>query len=173
MSNNSGFLAVGTLAIVLVFFGMRSFDSDGRFNPLREPQRPRLEVNAAGGSDRIIVSARNDGHFLLDTRINGRRTPMLVDTGASIVTLRASDARKAGIRPDASDYRIPFSTANGEVLGAAAVLPELVVSGVTLPELRVVILPDEKLDMSLFGVNGLNRFERRETSRDELILYTE
>lgn len=172
MSNNSGFLAVGTLAIVLVFFGLRSFDSEGRFNPLREPERPRLEVNSSGTGNRIVVSARSDGHFLLDTRINGRRTPMLVDTGASIVTLRESDARKAGIRPEARDYRIPFSTANGQVLGAAGILPELVVSGVTLPELRVVILPDDKLDMSLFGVNGLNRFERRETSRDELILYT-
>ncbi|MEO1658011.1 MAG: TIGR02281 family clan AA aspartic protease [Pseudomonadota bacterium] len=173
MGNNSGFLAVGTLAIVLVFFGLRSFDAEGRFNPLREPEGPRLEVNTTGTGNRIIVNARSDGHFLLDTRINGRRTKMLVDTGASVVTLRESDARKAGIRPDASDYRIPFSTANGQVLGAASVLPELVVSGVTLPELRVVILPDDKLDMSLFGVNGLNRFARRETSRDELILYTE
>ncbi|MEM6913506.1 MAG: TIGR02281 family clan AA aspartic protease [Pseudomonadota bacterium] len=173
MSNNSGFLAVGTLAIVLIFFGLRSFDSDGRFNPLREPARPRLEVNASGTGDRIVVSARSDGHFLLDTRIGGRRTPMLVDTGASVVTLRESDARKAGLRPARDDYRIPFSTANGQVLGAAAILPELVVSGVTLPELRVVILPDDKLDMSLFGVNGLNRFARRETDRDELILYTE
>ncbi|MEM9810910.1 MAG: TIGR02281 family clan AA aspartic protease [Pseudomonadota bacterium] len=172
MAQNSGFLAVATLAIVLIFFGLRSFDDEGRFNPLREPLAPRVEVTADGTPERIIVSARRDGHFMLDTMINGRSTKMLVDTGASIVTLRESDARKAGLRPKDNDYRIPFSTANGEVLGARGVLPELLISGVTLREVRVVILPDDKLDVSLFGVNGLNRFARRETTRDELILYT-
>ena len=170
MNQNNGFLALGTLAVVLLFLGLRSFDDQGRFNPLREPQRPRMEV--AGGITRVVISAQRDGHFLLDAEIGGRDTAMLVDTGATVVTLREADARKAGIEVKRSDYRIPFSTANGQVYGAPAKLPELMISGVTLYDLEVVILPNDKLDMSLFGVNGLNRFERRETTRNELILYT-
>jgi aspartyl protease family protein len=159
------------MAVVLLFFGLRSVDDQGRFNPLRDPLPDRVE--AVGGEiERIIISAQRDGHFLLQTEIDGRPTRMLVDTGASIVTLRESDARKAGLTVSEGDYRIPFSTANGQVYGAPAQLPELTISGVTLRDLDIVILPDDRLQMSLFGVNGLNRFARRETTRDELILYT-
>lgn len=169
---HNGFVALGTVAIVILFFGLRSFDDQGRFNPLREPEPLRVE-HENGEPARVVISAYRDGHFLLDATIAGRPTRMLVDTGASVVTLRESDARKAGITVRARDFRLPFSTANGQVLGAMATLPELTIEDVVLRDLDVVILPDDKLDMSLFGVNGLNRFERRETTRDKLVLYTE
>lgn len=171
MQNNNGFLALGTLAVVLVFFGLRSYDDEGRFNPLREPAPMQVEVDA-GAPRSITVSAQRDGHFLLDAELGGRRTPMLVDTGASVVTLRESDAAKAGIRLMPGDFRIPFSTANGQVLGAPKQLSELRIGPVTLHDLDVVVLPDDKLETSLFGVNGLNRFDRRETTREKLVLYT-
>ncbi|MEM9840017.1 MAG: TIGR02281 family clan AA aspartic protease [Pseudomonadota bacterium] len=172
MQNNSGFLAVGTLAVVILFFGLRSFDNEGRFNPLREPA-PMAVIVEAGAPKSVTVSARRDGHFLLETEIRGRKTPMIVDTGASVVTLRASDARKGGIIINDRDYSIPFSTANGTVLGAKTTLPELRIGAVTLRNLEVAVLPDDKLSTSLFGVNGLNRFTRRETTRDKLVLYTD
>ncbi|MEM1409376.1 MAG: TIGR02281 family clan AA aspartic protease [Pseudomonadota bacterium] len=172
MHGNSGFLAVGTLAIVLLFFGLRSFDDEGRFNPLRTP--PPMRVEFDGGNIRTVtVSAQRDGHFLLDTEIAGRKTPMLVDTGASIVTLRESDARKAGLRFTRRDFSIPFSTANGRVLAAQGALPELRIGPAVLRDLQIVVLPDDKLETSLFGVNGLNRFARRQTTADTLTLYTE
>ncbi|GGY47292.1 retropepsin-like aspartic protease family protein [Parvularcula lutaonensis] len=168
---NNGFLALGTVAAVILFFGLRSFDDEGRFNPLRAPM-PQKVVREGGAPVSVVVDAQRDGHFVLDAQIGGRSTRMLVDTGASIVTLRASDARKAGIRPRERDYRVPFSTANGEVLGAPATLPVLTIGDIELRDLRIVVLPDDKLDISLFGVNGLNRFERRETTPDTLVLYT-
>ena len=167
---NNGFIALGTLVMVILFFGLRSFDDQGRFNPLREPEALRVE-RRPGAPAEVVISAQRDGHFLLEARIDGRPTRMLVDTGASIVTLRESDALKAGIRPREQDYRIPFSTANGEVLGAPAILPALTIKDITLRDLEIVVLPDDKLSMSLFGVNGLNRFESREVNRDRLILY--
>lgn len=168
---NSGFLALGTVVVVILFFGLRSFDDQGRFNPLRNPEPMRIE-RISGDPTQIVISAQRDGHFLLEAEIEGRTTRMLIDTGASIVTLRESDARKAGINPQKRDYRIPFQTANGEVLGAPAVLPELRIKDITIRDLNIVVLPDDKLSMSLFGVNGLNRFEERKTTRDRLILYT-
>lgn len=167
---NNGFIALGTLVVVILFFGLRSFDDQGRFNPLREPQSMRVE-RRAGAPAEVVISARRDGHFILEARIDGRPTRMLVDTGASIITLRESDAIKAGIQPRERDYRLPFQTANGEVLGAPAILPALTIEDLTLRDLRVVVLPDDKLSMSLFGVNGLNRFERREVNSDRLVLF--
>ncbi|NRA29652.1 MAG: TIGR02281 family clan AA aspartic protease, partial [Parvularculaceae bacterium] len=169
---NSGFLAVGTLALVLLFFGLRSFDDDGRFNPLREPAPMSVEVEN-GGPTSVTISAQRSGHFVLEAMIGGRPTNMLVDTGATVITLRESDARKAGLRYGPSDFKVPFSTANGEVLGAVDTLPELKIGAITLRDLRISVLPDDKLDESLFGTNGLNRFAKRETTSDKLILYTD
>jgi len=168
---NSGFFALGTLALVLLFFGARSIDDDGRFNPLREPA-PMLVETASGGESSITISAQKNGHFILDARIGGRRTELMIDSGATVVTLRESDARKAGLTYTDRDFKVPFSTANGEVFGAVDVLPELTVGDITLHDLRISVLPDDKLDMSLFGTNGLNRFPNRKTTPDKLVLYT-
>lgn len=139
---------------------------------MREPA-PMLVVVEDGAPRTITVSARRDGHFLLETMLGGERTPMLVDTGASIISLRASDARKAGIYLTERDYSVPFSTANGTVLGAVTTLDELRIGGIVLRDLRVSVLPDDKLRTSLFGVNGLNRFARRESTSQKLVLYTD
>lgn len=168
---NNGFIALGILAVVILFFGIRSFDDQGQFNPLRAPAPQSVET-ASGGRAEVVLSAQRNGHFLLEGTIGGRRTQMMVDSGASIVTLRESDAAKAGIRPAKSDYRFPFSSANGEGLAARAVLPSLEIGDVVLRDLEVSVLPDDKLSVSLFGVNGLNRFDGRTVDRDRLVLYT-
>src|SRR5690606_38682597 len=59
------------------------------------PRRGNVEIRAAG-----------NGHFYLDAEIQGRGIPVLVDTGASIVVLRESDARRAGIRVSRADYTV-------------------------------------------------------------------
>lgn len=169
---NSGFLALGTLAIVMLFFGLRSFDDEGRFNPLRETPPMSIEVEE-GGPTSVTIRAQRSGHFVLEASIGGRATPMLVDTGATVITLRESDARKAGLIYRESDFKVPFSTANGEVLGAVDTLPELRIGSIVLRDLRISVLPDDKLAESLFGTNGLNRFTERKTTADRLVLYAE
>ena len=59
------------------------------------------------------------------------------------------------------------------MLGGVDTLPELKIGAITLRDLRISVLPDDKLDESLFGTNGLNRFAKRETTSDKLILYTD
>ena len=44
----------------------------------------------------------------------------MVDTGASVVVLRASAAADAGIRPMPADYTATVSTANGTIKAAPA-----------------------------------------------------
>ena len=71
-------------------------------------------VNPSPSNSRAITVARgDDGHFRVEARIDGRRMELVVDTGASQIALRESDAARLGIHPTARDYRIKVATANG------------------------------------------------------------
>jgi aspartyl protease family protein len=169
---SNGFLIFGTLAVVILFFGLRSIDDEGRFNPTREPAATRV-VTEDGLPKEIVIDAGRGGHFIVRGEVGGERIELMVDTGASVTTLRASDAAKAGFSPAPRDYNRPFSTANGEVLGATTVLPSLTIEGVRLEYLEVAVLPDDKLGGNLLGVNALDRFAERRTRDGKLTLYTE
>src|SRR5262249_2097643 len=69
---------------------------------------------AAGPVSNTIVFAGNElGHVVLDAAVNGAPVRMLVDTGASLVTLTPEDARVAGIDVGHLAYNARVSTANG------------------------------------------------------------
>ena len=175
MRGNEGFLALGTLVIVLTFLAARGWDGDGRWNPTREAAPARFETNEDGERS-VVLRAGPGGHFFFEGEAasagNRRGVPVrfMVDSGASFVTLTESDARRAGIALEDRDYNRPVDTANGTIMAASAKLEALRIGDAVLDDLFVSVVRDEQLSGSLFGVNGLNRFDRRETTRDELIL---
>ena len=171
MRGNEGLIAVAVLGVALAFLGARLWDEEGAFNPVRSAQPARFVDGAGGG--RIVLDADRGGHFYLDGEANGAPVRFMVDSGASIVTLTADDARAAGIALRERDYDRPFSTANGTVMSAVTELPELIVEGVRLQDVTVAVSKPGALEVSLFGVNGLNRFARRETTADEMVLVVE
>ena len=171
MKGNEGLIALAVMTITLAFLGARLWDDEGDFNPVRAPQPARFVDGP--GSGRIVLDADRGGHFYLDGEANGAPIRFMVDSGASIVTLTADDARAAGISLADRDYNRPFSTANGTVMSAVTELPELTVEGVRLRDLTVAVSKPGALDTSLFGVNGLNRFARRETTAGEMVLVVE
>jgi aspartyl protease family protein len=69
--------------------------------------------SSPSNSRTITVPRSDDGHFRVGARIDGRRMELVVDTGASQIALRESDAARLGIHPTERDYRIKVATANG------------------------------------------------------------
>ena len=66
----------------------------------RNPNRPHARRwNRSARSNTIVYTANEQGHVILDAAVNGAPVRMLVDTGASLVTLTPADARAAGIAP--------------------------------------------------------------------------
>src|SRR5664279_1809704 len=63
--------------------------------------QPRQPVTSGRS---LILDSDRQGHFKTEARIDGRYIDFLVDTGASTVVLRESDAARAGIRPRPNDY---------------------------------------------------------------------
>jgi aspartyl protease family protein len=69
---------------------------------------PELRSNS-----RSVTLSRQWLPFWVEPKIDGRPLQMVVDTGATQIALRASDAARLGIHPTARDYVVKVATANG------------------------------------------------------------
>ncbi len=118
----------------------------------------------------MTFSADAQGHFSVEPTINGTRVRMLVDTGASVVTLSRNDAGRLGLRPSANDFRAKVSTANGLVLVAPVVLREIAIGGIAVPNVQAVVFPDDRLQVSLLGMSFLAKLSHFEVSSGKLVL---
>ena len=131
-----------------------------------EPAAP----SEAGGNGRLVsIRAARDGHFYLDGEINFRDVHFMVDTGATAVALRESDAAAAGIRVSKSQFDKPVSTANGVTYAAAVMIDALTVEEIRVTGVRALVLPDDSLSISLLGSSFLNRLGRFEVADGTLI----
>ena len=128
----------------------------------RERTAEEEDETSRSSGRQVAVQADRDGHFYVDAEINFRRVRFMVDTGATVVALRESDAAEAGIRMRPADFLHPVQTANGTTNAAAAMLDSVAVADIEVRGVRALVLPDDQLSVSLLGgsfLNGLERFE--------------
>src|SRR2546428_4585717 len=96
----------------------------------------------ANNSRSLVIKAGNGGHFAVEARVDGRRIAFMVDTGASHIALRESDAARLGIHPTPRDYSIRMSTANGEGRAARVELHMVEVGNIVVRDLTALVVPD-------------------------------
>ncbi len=124
----------------------------------------------SGYGSRLTLAANRQGHFRTEARVNGRRMGFLVDTGASLVVLRASAAVRVGIRPIPADYTANVSTANGRIKAAPAKLDRIELGDITVFDVPALVLPDKVLSQNLLGVSFLSRLKRYEVADGKMVL---
>ena len=118
----------------------------------------------------VVLDSDERGHFISAARINGRRVDVMVDTGASVVSLNAETARLLGILPPASAYSSSIGTANGVVDVAPVVLSEIRLGDITIRDVRAAIVPGDVLGVNLLGMSFLGRLSGFEIDNGELVL---
>ena len=118
----------------------------------------------------VRIAAAADSQFYVEAAVNRREARFLVDTGATYVALRESDARAAGVYTSRADYTYPVKTANGETRAAFVTLDEIEISGLRVDGVKAFILRDEQLAVNLLGMSFLSRLESVEARRGEMIL---
>jgi aspartyl protease family protein len=128
---------------------------------------PRAPVHSGRS---LTLNSGRDGHFEVEGRIAASRIDFIVDTGATLVILRESDAARAGIRPMRSDYTATVSTANGKAKAAPATLDRIEVGGITVYDVRALVLPDEALWRNLLGMSFLSQLKRYEVANGRMVL---
>lgn len=114
---------------------------------------------AASGARSVTLSAGAGGHFTADGQINGGAIRFIVDTGATAVSIPASEANRLRI-----DYRKgrrgTTQTAGGPTEAYAVTLDSVRVGGIELHNVEAIVI-ERGLDVSLLGNTFLNRMEMR------------
>lgn len=114
-------------------------------------------ADAAGGTQRVVLTADGRGHFMPQGQINGRAVQFLVDTGATQVILGESEARRINL-----DYqrgrRINVQTANGGAIGYQLTLDTVRVGDAQLHAVGAIVLP-QPMPYVLLGNSFLSRFQ--------------
>lgn len=133
---------------------------------------PPGETISVGVADEQAVRVRRrlDGHFVVRGAVNGQSTMMLVDTGASTVVLKPSDAERAGIDTDGLDFTVPVQTANGTAYAAPVRLRSVAVGPLIVDDVEALVARPGSINESLLGMSFLRRLRSYEFSKDFLTL---
>ena len=128
-------------------------------SPSRPERQPAMSVPSvsAPASNTIGYTANERGHIILDAAVNGAPIRMLVDTGASLVTLTPADARGAGIDPARLAFNGHVQTANGTARMAPVTLREIRNGQLSIYAVPAAVL--ENLNVSLLGMSFLGRLQ--------------
>jgi aspartyl protease family protein len=147
-------------------FAVRQLEQTGRPQAMTAAPVP---VSSSPSARNLVLTKSGNGHFKVDGRIDGRRLEFLVDTGASHIALRESDARRIGIHLRKSDYTVKVNTANGVTQAAKVELRTVEVGDILVRNVPAVVHPDEGLGVNLLGMSFLSRV-RWTHERGKLVL---
>lgn len=110
------------------------------------------------GRSRVVLTADGTGHYLTSGTINGGQVQFLVDTGATMVSLGTSDARRLGIEY-LKGQRGSSSTANGIATVYHVKLDSVRVGSITLRNVDGVVHENADMPFALLGMSFLGRLE--------------
>ncbi|TCT40923.1 retropepsin-like aspartic protease family protein [Martelella mediterranea] len=129
-----------------------------------------VTTTASDGRQQVVIGKRRDGHFQVSARVNGTELPMMVDTGASRITLTERDAEKAGIAASSLSYTVMVQTANGTAMAAPVKLDEVTIGGITRRNVPAMVASQGRLSESLLGMSFLSTLSSVDMRADELRL---
>ena len=148
--------AVDGVKVLSIQGDQATIEVGGKKRPLRVGQHA-IGAGNGDGSDKIIMTADVQGHFFTTGNINGTSVRFLVDTGASMISLGATDARRIGLDFNRGQKSLS-NTANGQVVVSKIQLDTVRIAGVTLHNVDAVIHQNE-MPIALLGMSFLNRME--------------
>jgi aspartyl protease family protein len=166
---------VRILVVALVLLGggllvVRHLESVGR-EPvsMTATSVPISPVSSSPSARNVVLTKGRQGHFEVEARVDGRRLEFLVDTGASHIALRESEAARLGIYPRPSDYTVRVSTANGVTKAAMVRLGSVEIGDIVLRDVPAIVHSDDGLSVNLLGMSFLSRV-RWTHERGKLVL---
>lgn len=125
---------------------------------------------AAVGLKSLLIRRNEQGQFLARGEINGQPAEFIVDTGATAVLIRTSDATKAGLATEGLDYAVPITTANGAALAAPVRLRVLAIGPIHLENVEALVAQPGSLNESLLGMSFLTRLRSYELKGNYMTL---
>lgn len=132
-----------------------TIEVDGKQRLLQIGQHHRATA-AAATREKVTLMADGRGMFLAEGSVNGRPIRFLVDTGATFVSMSASDAARLGV--DYSKGRpVMMQTANGAVVKYLVKLDSVKLGAIELNGIDGVVGGD--MPIALLGMSFLSRLQ--------------
>ena len=135
-----------------------------------DPSGTDVIENQQTGERSVRIRRRTNGHFVAKVQVNGAPILMMVDTGATSVVLRHTDAKQSGIDVGRLKFTVPVRTANGPAYAAPVRLKGLAVGSVRFEQIEALVAQPGTLDQSLLGMSFLSRLRSYEFTGDLLTL---
>lgn len=135
------------------------FEVEGKRRTLGMGQSFAAAGNSGGGKPLVVMAADGQGHFMTTGAINGNSVNFLVDTGASSVTLPASEARRMGLDYKAGE-RASVSTANGIISAWRVTFNSVRVGGISMYGVEGLVI-ETAMPGALLGMSFLNRTDMK------------
>jgi aspartyl protease family protein len=132
---------------------------DGKRRVLTRGQT--YSTSAAGsGPQSVTLAAGPGGHFIAEGSVNGGSVRFVVDTGATLIALPASEAQRLGI-----DYRKgrlgSTQTAAGPTPAWQIRLDTVRIGGIEMSNIDAIVI-EKGLPIALLGMSFLSRVEMRQ-----------
>jgi aspartyl protease family protein len=134
----------------------------------RLTQRLGLDDQRVVGKE-LRVRLSPDGHFWVLASINGVRTRMLVDSGATVTAVSEATARSARIDTGRGLTPVVLRTANGTAPAETGSIDELRAGNIVARNLKVVTAPGLG-GLDVLGMNFLSRLDSWRVEGQTLIL---
>jgi aspartyl protease family protein len=120
-------------------------------------------------SGETVLQREPDGHFYADALVASYRARFLVDTGASIVALTASDAEAMGLEWREDELVAVGRGASGTVYGVPVKLDRVELGAFEARDVQAAIVP-EGLGVSLLGQSFLSKLDGVRIEGDRMFI---
>jgi aspartyl protease family protein len=104
-----------------------------------------------------VLTADGSGHFVTTGSINGTTVRFLVDTGATMISLGASEARRIGIDASKGQSAV-VNTANGQARWFVSSWIRVRVGEIVVNNVDALV-HQQDMPLTLLGMSFLNRME--------------
>lgn len=123
------------------------------------------------GGSTSTIRRDDDGHFRAQAQVNGQQVEVMVDSGATLVALPESVARRLGIAPDPSQYIGRARTANGEVAFAPVKIDSIRIGAVERRDIAGAVMRDTSLPAPLLGQSFLGALNEMNIRGDIMTIH--
>ena len=122
----------------------------------RENPNSMPASSSANGVHELVLQENYQHHYVMTGLINGTAVTLMVDTGATNVSVPKHLAQQLGLQPGAPSFAI---TANGRVETRETTIERLTLGSIQLNHVRASINPGMEEDSVLLGMSALKNVE--------------